>query len=78
VALERAFGWRNYSSDEFEHRIKPILVRLHSHVLAERGRSPEPSSFRGDLALLAPDAATPDGLDTRDIALIVDAIEDLG
>ena len=35
---ERVFGWKRYSPEDFEHRIRPLLQRLiRASVLARRG-----------------------------------------
>jgi hypothetical protein len=80
VAIERAFGWRNYSPDEFEQRIKPVLVKLHRHVVMERhGASPEDAPdrfFPPPLERLRSDRPG-DPITTEGLVKIVDAIERL-
>jgi hypothetical protein len=76
---ERVFGWKRYSSDDFEHRIRPLLQRLiRVGVLARGGSDPEaaahlPGSLR-DVAV-GPPAQT--SFDTRGLDAIVEEIEAL-
>jgi hypothetical protein len=80
---ERVFGWKRYSADDFEHRIRPLLQRLIRVGVLARGSSdpagdPEvaanlPGSLR-DVAV-GPPART--SFDTRGLDAIVEEIEAL-
>jgi hypothetical protein len=78
---ERVFGWKSYSADDFEHRIRPHLQRLiRVGVLARGGSDPagDPEaaaslpSRLNDVAV-GPPAET--SFDTRDLEGIVGEIE---
>jgi hypothetical protein len=80
---ERVFGWKRYSADDFEHRIRPLLQRLiRLGVLARGGSDPAhdteaaahlPGPLR-DVAVGPPAQTT---IDTRGLEAIVEEIEAL-
>jgi hypothetical protein len=80
---ERVFGWKRYSADDFEHRIRPLLQRLiRVGVLARGGSDPAddpeaaanlPGPLR-DVAVGPPAQTT---FDTRGLEAIVEEIEAL-
>jgi hypothetical protein len=84
-SLERTFGWKTYSRRDFDHRVRPLLVRLIEHrLIASRGitLAKQPLEARAALpeelrALI--DGATPssaaDPVTTARIARLLDAIE---
>jgi hypothetical protein len=80
---ERVFGWKRYSADDFEHRIRPHLQRLiRVGALARGGSDPagDPEvagSLPGRLhdVSVGPPAETP--FDTRSLEAIVREIEAL-
>ena len=47
-ALERILGWRLYSPEEFDHRLRPLIVRIARRLVLER---------HGVDAAVAPEAA---------------------
>jgi hypothetical protein len=80
---ERIFGWKRYSPDDFEHRIRPLLQRLiRVGVLARGGSGPagDPeaaASLPGRLHDVAVGPPAQTSIDTRGLDAIVDEIEAL-
>jgi hypothetical protein len=80
---ERVFGWRRYSPEDFEHRIRPLLSRLiRVGVVARGGPDPAdgphaaeglPPSLRAVVTGPAPEGS----FDTRRLDDIVGEIEAL-
>ncbi len=80
---ERVFGWKSYSPDDFEHRIRPLVQRLiRVGVLARGGSDPagDPeaaASLPGRLHDVAVGPPAETSFDTRDLEAIVGEIEAL-
>jgi hypothetical protein len=80
---ERVFGWKRYSPDDFEHRIRPLLQRLiRVRVLAQGGSDPagDPeaaANLPGALHDVAVGPAAQNSFDTRGLEEIVGEIEAL-
>jgi hypothetical protein len=80
---ERVFGWKRYSPEDFEHRIRPLLQRLiRVGVLARRGADParDPRAAEGlprSLREIADGPAPETPFDTPRLEQIVEEIEAL-
>jgi hypothetical protein len=83
--IERRFGWGQYSTGDFNYRVRPTLRRLAAHRLRETRRIDVDDPSARDV--VTPDLwdyviakQPPDGervLTTRDIAGMVDELESL-
>ena len=80
---ERVFGWKRYSPDDFEHRIRPLLQRLIRVGVLARGssdpaRDPEAAAnLPGPLRDIAVGSPAETSFDTRGLEAIVEEIEAL-
>ena len=80
---ERVFGWKRYSPDDFEHRIRPLLQRLiRVGALARGGSDPagDPeaaANLPGSLRDVAVGPPAQSSFDTRGLEEIVEEIEAL-
>ena len=80
---ERVFGWKRYSPDDFEHRIRPLLQRLiRVGVLARGGSDPagDPeaaANLPGSLRDVAVGPPAQSSFDTRGLEEVVEEIEAL-
>lgn len=76
VELERTLGWGSYSRHDFDHRVRPVLERLHAYKQAS---SAEPRrAILDDEPLEPPASATADAggrIDTATLARLIDRIE---
>ena len=78
---ERVFGWKRYSPEDFEHRIRPLLLRLiRVGVLARGGPDPagDPeaaANLSGSLRDVAAGSPSQSSFDTRGLEAIVEEIE---
>jgi hypothetical protein len=82
--LERMLGWKEYSAQDFDHRVAPVLTRILTSRLAARGVDPaaHPDTARRVAGpalqrLLDPPADGGPTVDTAEIAAMVDALEEL-
>ncbi|HEX2236713.1 MAG TPA: hypothetical protein VHK89_10595, partial [Actinomycetota bacterium] len=84
-ALERTFGWGSYSRQDFDHRIRPVLVRLAASRLREThgidlerdpdaARDEVPGALRWLVEGGEPPARGP-AVTTDDLVAVVDEIE---
>jgi hypothetical protein len=80
---ERVFGWRRYSPEDFEHRIRPLLQHLiRARILARGGPDPThdhtaAESLPRSLREIAYGPAPETPFDTHRLELIVEEIEAL-
>jgi hypothetical protein len=80
---ERVLGWKRYSPDDFEHRIRPLLQRLiRVGVLARGGSDPAgdteaAANLPGSLRDVAVGPPAQNSFDTRGLDAIVEEIEAL-
>ena len=80
---ERVFGWKRYSADDFDHRIRPLLQRLiRVGVLARGGSDPDrdpeaAANLQGLLRDVAVGLPAETSFDTRGLEAIVEEIEAL-
>jgi hypothetical protein len=80
---ERVFGWKRYSPEDFEHRIRPQLTRLiRVGVLARRGSdvTRDPTAAEGlprSMRAIVDGPAPEEPFDTRRLEMIVNEIEAL-
>jgi hypothetical protein len=80
---ERVFGWKRYSADDFDHRIRPLLQRLiRVGVLARGGSDPDrdpeaAANLQGLLRDVAVGPPAETSFDTRGLEAIVEEIEAL-
>lgn len=82
--LERMLGWKEYSAEDFDHRVAPVLARILRSRLAARGTDPavHPDRARrlaGPALQRLLDEPTSNGptVDTAQIAAMVGALEKL-
>ncbi len=80
VGLERTLGYGIYEPDEFEMRLKPLLQRVHRHVLRQsKGVDPtrDPDRhYAARLTALHPGRPCDRSMDTAALVDLVDAIEE--
>jgi hypothetical protein len=80
---ERVFGWKRYSAEDFEHRIRPLLERLvRAEVVARGGADPadDPDAAEAlsrTLRAVVTGEAANGTFDTRRLDDIVEEIEAL-